>query len=90
MKRIYKYKLTSNPCRLALPFDAKILMVGRQGRDDVLWCEVTPEHHRGILHRVFHVLGTGDIVQPHFEFVGSFIASETSVWHVYEEPTTGR
>jgi hypothetical protein len=91
---IYKYSLPLDDIvRIPLPFGARVLSVGEQHGQLVLWALVNPAYKT--LLTTFRIAGTGHPIvdAEHWNFIGTVQTREGSlVWHVfqkearYEEP----
>jgi len=83
-RTVWKYKITvQKNLRMLMPRDAKILSVGKDKGELVLWAEVKA-HYKETEVRYFQLVGTGRSVPPAAEYVGTLIDGPHSVWHVYE------
>lgn len=83
--KIYKYPVEVGKLNtLQLPADAKIVHVGNQGRQDVVF--IWAEFDRKMTEfRMFNVFGTGEEIPPDaYFYVGTTEVTPNLVWHVYE------
>lgn len=83
MRRIYKYPIEHGVCTIELPFRARVVHVGHQNGDPMIWAEVDPENVALPDRRCFVHVGTGRDVQQGDEYVGSY-QEGAFVWHVFE------
>lgn len=83
MKVVHKFEVFSsdNSTRIALPRDAKIVLVDNQKETIQIWVELDPASRNTVI-REFKIFGTGQSVTG--THVGSFIEGQY-VWHVYEQ-----
>ena len=98
MRKIFKYKLnvsydgmvnTWDPVQgIQMPYGAKILSVGIQGGEAVLWALVDPENIVTMDKRKIYIVNTGGELGDQFDgrrFIGTLIfGSGGFILHVFE------
>ena len=91
MRTVYKYSvpITDEDTRIAMPKNATIVHVGHQdigihrGMVVTFWAEV-PDTDVEEETRVFRVHGTGHPMPVGSAYVGTDLASDYLVWHLFE------
>lgn len=82
MKTVYKYPITGKP--ISLPYEYKILTVGFSDESVCVWIEL--ESDVGCTEKLYiDYIGTGWEVTGTGIYVGTVIAPDGFVWHVYKE-----
>ena len=85
MKKIFKYELPiADYLDIAMPYGARVLSVGVQGQDILVWALVDPK--APIVVHMFAIRETGHPVLPEVEqgdFLGT-IFSGPFVWHIFD------
>jgi hypothetical protein len=88
MKTVYKYTLNWDKPEIQLPKDAKILTVGYQGNDLMMWVEMGVDKEVEVETRNFHIFGTGWPIKEDmgvdYVYIGTAFAYNGLVFHVYE------
>ena len=88
-KSVYKYTLVPTDTQVVrMPASAKILSVANQDDCIRVWAEVNPDPDVRVVHRVFHIFGTGhQMPEAPGIFVGTVLmCGGQLVFHVYVDP----
>lgn len=83
MKEVWKFELRlALDFTLDMPTGARLLHVGSQDGESMLWAEVNPQNDRE--RRQFHCHGTGhEVPEDGRSYIGT-VVEPTWVWHFYE------
>jgi len=89
MTKVYKYEFERalneyGTLKLKLPAFAKILSVQDQNGTACMWMMVNTAHDQ-IQIRTFHFIGTGQDVDPEWNYITTF-QQAAFVWHLFEAP----
>jgi hypothetical protein len=84
VKTVFKFEIDP-VCEKMIPLDAKILSVGSQGDQVVLWAEVETDNQ--MTTRKFRGFGTGHEIASdlNLSFIGTVQFQNGMVFHIYEE-----
>lgn len=83
MKTVHKIGLSEiGPSLVRLPDDYRIVHVGEQGGQVMMWVELDPTAVLVPVRR-FQIFGTGHSIPDHAEYVGTTQVGPF-VWHVYQ------
>lgn len=86
MIKVYKYALGDAPnitIRLQLPMSARLLAVGAQREDVVVWAELDVD--APCVERLFQMVFTGQHVpDARKSYIGTTTLHDGTVYHVYE------
>lgn len=84
---IYKYPLkTRNHQKIKMPYGARILAVGDQNGQLVLWAQVIADEQAVIVEREIRIFGTGHTLDAGWlDYIGTVqMKDQPLVWHIYE------